>query len=94
MTFPENAFVLESVNYNDGYVDVEFTDKGDNAIRRLWRVTFDAQDRSWYGNLMRSETDDGSFDVGIYLPKKMVHGLAKLCAYNIWKKLEETKHED
>lgn len=87
MRFPIETMRLENVNRNGDWTDYEFTDTAPNAARRLW--VYSAPDQNyWEGPdfalLLRSETDDGSFDYcEVLLPRKIVAALASFAEQEV-----------
>ena len=78
MIDPEKTFnpPCEPAN-NYGYLDWYISDNSKNSKRRDWILT-KCPDGEFYAILCRSEDDDGEFDAGVMLPKKMTDILRKV----------------
>ena len=65
-------------SFNEPYIDWYVWDKGRNAKRRLFSLTYDVDQRSFYAMLQRSDTEDSDFRHEVMLPRKITELLRSL----------------
>ena len=64
------------VSHSPDYTDWEFSDKSEKSASRLWVLTRDESNGSFYATLRRSKTPDGDFGYEVKVSRKMTLALA------------------
>jgi len=64
----------------DQYTDWDVVERSGlrNSAKRLITLTYDSEERSFYGMLARSETEDGDFSRDHVLPRRMTDALVAM----------------
>lgn len=70
-----HKLVVQFVELNDHYLDVDLYDLSPKAATRAWRFTYDTRERRYYACLMRAKDYEAPFDRDVQIPKAMVEEL-------------------
>lgn len=74
-----DCMVLEEcANKGVDYIDWHITDNKPNKSKRLWILTFDVEENSFYSTLERENVDGGLETCISPLPKKFTQALVQL----------------
>lgn len=74
-----HKLVIDTVEHNDHYLDVNLYDLSPKAALRWWRFTYDTKERRYYAMLMRAAYHEASFDHDVTLPRSMADQLWQKC---------------